>query len=82
MYGYNRENLITFISRRRKIAIQDTIVSHGLIKFCDVVGLNDAKQALKEAVVTPLQFPHFFTGKNLLISMSLICKLHNQSRAN
>ncbi|CAH3108675.1 unnamed protein product, partial [Pocillopora meandrina] len=49
-------------SHRRKIAIQDTIVSHGLIKFCDVVGLNDAKQALKEAVVTPLQFPHFFTG--------------------
>ncbi|KAJ7387901.1 hypothetical protein OS493_001251 [Desmophyllum pertusum] len=47
---------------RRKIAIQDTIVQKGSIKFCDVVGLSDAKQALKEAIIMPLQFPHLFTG--------------------
>nr|XP_058948176.1 vacuolar protein sorting-associated protein 4B-like [Pocillopora verrucosa] len=67
-YGYTSDSEMNPVKsenndcRRLKIAIQNTIVSHGLIKFCDVVGLNDAKQALKEAVVTPLQFPHFFTG--------------------
>lgn len=39
-----------------------TVVQKGSVKFCDVVGLNDAKQALKEAIIMPLQFPHLFTG--------------------
>ena len=55
--------LVCFDYLRRKIAIQDTIALKGSIKFCDVVGLNDAKQALKEAIIMPLQFPHLFTGK-------------------
>ena len=51
---------------RRKIAIQDTIIQKGSVKFCDVVGLTNAKQALKEAIIMPLQFPHLFTGKILV----------------
>lgn len=60
-----KEIQVCFDYRRRKIAIQDTVVQKGSIKFCDVVGLNDAKQALKEAIIMPLQFPHLFTGKIL-----------------
>ena len=48
---------------RRKIAIEDTIIQKGSVKFCDVVGLKNAKQALKEAIIMPLQFPHLFTGE-------------------
>ena len=53
---------------RRKIAIEDTIIQKGRVKFADVVGLVDAKQALKEAIIMPLQFPHLFTGKLPLFS--------------
>lgn len=49
-------------SKRRKIAIEDTIVEKGSVKFCNVVGLTNAKQALKEAIIMPLQYPHLFTG--------------------
>jgi len=49
-------------SKRRKIAIEDTIIQKGSVRFCDVVGLKNAKQALKEAIIMPLQFPHLFTG--------------------
>ena len=49
--------------RRRRVAIEDTIVQKGTVKFCDVVGLTNAKQALKEAIIMPLQFPHLFTGE-------------------
>lgn len=52
-----------FMIIRRKIAIEDTIVQKGSVKFCDVVGLKNAKQALKEAIIMPLRFPHLFTGK-------------------
>ncbi|XP_015752267.1 PREDICTED: protein SUPPRESSOR OF K(+) TRANSPORT GROWTH DEFECT 1-like isoform X1 [Acropora digitifera] len=48
--------------KRRKIAIKDTILEKGNISFCDVVGLTHAKQALKEALIMPLQYPHLFTG--------------------
>ena len=33
------------------------------IKWEDVAGLEGAKEALKEAVVLPIKFPQFFTGK-------------------
>ena len=32
------------------------------INFTDVAGLTHAKQALKEAIYLPIQFPHLFTG--------------------
>lgn len=33
------------------------------IKWEDVAGLELAKEALKEAVILPIKFPHLFTGK-------------------
>ena len=33
------------------------------IKWEDVAGLEGAKDALKEAVILPIKFPHLFTGK-------------------
>ncbi|XP_075636162.1 protein SUPPRESSOR OF K(+) TRANSPORT GROWTH DEFECT 1-like [Castanea sativa] len=33
------------------------------VKWSDVAGLDSAKQALQEAFILPLKFPHFFTGK-------------------
>jgi len=33
------------------------------IRWTDVAGLEGAKEALKEAVILPIKFPHLFTGK-------------------
>lgn len=33
------------------------------VKWSDVAGLDQAKEALKEAVILPIKFPHLFTGK-------------------
>ncbi|XP_054717660.1 vacuolar protein sorting-associated protein 4-like [Uloborus diversus] len=33
------------------------------IQWSDVAGLDGAKEALKEAVILPIKFPHLFTGK-------------------
>ncbi len=33
------------------------------VKWSDVAGLEKAKEALQEAVILPMKFPHFFQGK-------------------
>lgn len=33
------------------------------VSWEDVAGLEGAKEALKEAVILPIKFPHLFTGK-------------------
>jgi vacuolar protein-sorting-associated protein 4 len=33
------------------------------VQWSDVIGLEGAKEALKEAVILPIKFPHLFTGK-------------------
>lgn len=33
------------------------------VQWEDVAGLEGAKEALKEAVILPIKFPHLFTGK-------------------
>ena len=65
--------------RRRRVAIEDTIVQKGTVKFCDVVGLTNAKQALKEAIIMPLQFPHLFTGEKISLFFIVIGPLQLQS---
>lgn len=39
------------------------IVTNPNITFADVVGLEQAKEALKEAVILPVKFPQLFQGK-------------------
>ena len=56
----------SFFVFRRRIAIKDTILEKGNITFCDVVGLTHAKQALKEAIIMPLRYPHLFTGEKII----------------
>lgn len=35
------------------------------VQWSDVAGLEGAKEALKEAVILPIKFPHLFTGKRV-----------------
>lgn len=39
------------------------VVERPNVKWEDVAGLEQAKEALKEAVILPIKFPHLFTGK-------------------
>jgi vacuolar protein-sorting-associated protein 4 len=54
------------------------VVEKPKIKWSDVAGLEGAKEALKEAVILPIKFPHLFTGKRvpwkgiLLFGVSLV----------
>lgn len=41
------------------------IIEKPHVKWSDVAGLDGAKEALKEAVILPLRFPHLFTGKRI-----------------
>ncbi|XP_026472615.1 vacuolar protein sorting-associated protein 4A [Ctenocephalides felis] len=41
------------------------VVEKPNIKWSDVAGLEAAKEALKEAVILPIRFPHLFTGKRI-----------------
>eukprot|EP00828_Plagiopyla_frontata_P048946 TRINITY_DN956_c0_g1_i1.p2 TRINITY_DN956_c0_g1~~TRINITY_DN956_c0_g1_i1.p2 ORF type:complete len:408 (-),score=101.97 TRINITY_DN956_c0_g1_i1:54-1277(-) len=41
---------------------RDICISNPGVMFNDIVGLNDAKRLLKEAVLIPLKYPQFFTG--------------------
>ena len=47
-------------------ALSSAIVSEKPnVKWDDVAGLEGAKEALKEAVILPIKFPQFFTGKRV-----------------
>lgn len=55
------------------------VVEKPCVKWSDIAGLDAAKEALKEAVILPIKFPHLFTGKRipwkgiLLFGVKLIC---------
>lgn len=49
---------------KMRSALSSAIVSEKPnVKWDDVAGLEGAKEALKEAVILPIKFPQFFTGK-------------------
>jgi vacuolar protein-sorting-associated protein 4 len=41
------------------------VVEKPHVKWSDVAGLDAAKEALKEAVILPIRFPHLFSGKRV-----------------
>lgn len=48
------------------------------VRWNDVAGLEGAKEALKEAVILPIKFPHLFTGSREccpIISSVSVCKV-------
>lgn len=56
-FGYNPE------LKELAMSIQNEIINtNPSVRFPDIVGLNDAKRLLKEAVLMPMKYPHFFTG--------------------
>lgn len=51
-------------SKKLRGALQSAILQDKPnVKWEDVAGLEGAKEALKEAVILPIKFPHLFTGK-------------------
>lgn len=51
-------------SKKLRSALQGAILQDKPnVKWEDVAGLEGAKEALKEAVILPIKFPHLFTGK-------------------
>ena len=51
-------------SKKLRGALQGAILSDKPnVKWEDVAGLEGAKEALKEAVILPIKFPHLFQGK-------------------
>ena len=51
-------------TKKLKEALSGAILSEKPnVKWDDVAGLDGAKEALKEAVILPIKFPHMFVGK-------------------
>ena len=56
-YSYNPE------LRELAMCIQNEIINQNpSVRFHNIVGLTEAKRLLKEAVLMPMKYPHFFTG--------------------
>ena len=56
-YDYNPE------MKELAMSIQHEIINvNPNIRFKDIVGLDEAKRLLKEAVLMPMKYPHFFQG--------------------
>ncbi|CAF2590716.1 unnamed protein product [Rotaria sp. Silwood2] len=49
--------------KRMMQKFEGAIVTDPQVSFADVIGLEQAKEALKEAVILPVKFPHLFQGK-------------------
>ena len=56
----NVSQLLNFVSQTPLIGA--IVMEKPNIKWDDVAGLEGAKEALKEAVILPIKFPHLFTG--------------------
>lgn len=51
-----------YISHEKMMFTGAIVMEKPNIKWSDVAGLEGAKEALKEAVILPIKFPHLFTG--------------------
>ena len=60
--GLSVSSTDTFAFLRRLLS--GAIVTNPNVSFNDVVGLEQAKEALKEAVILPVKFPQLFKGMN------------------
>lgn len=58
-YSWNTE-----LKELANMVQREIIVKNPNVRFTDIVGLADAKRLLKEAVLLPMKYPHFF--KDLL----------------
>ncbi|PYH98292.1 vacuolar protein sorting-associated protein 4 [Aspergillus ellipticus CBS 707.79] len=62
--GYDEEDAEDADSKKLRNALAGAILSDKPnVQWEDVAGLESAKEALKEAVILPIKFPHLFTGK-------------------
>jgi vacuolar protein-sorting-associated protein 4 len=51
-------------SKKLKDSLQGAILTEKPnVRWDDIAGLDAAKDALKEAVILPIKFPHLFVGK-------------------
>lgn len=55
------------------------VVEKPNVKWDDIAGLESAKEALKEAVILPIKFPHLFRGK-LAFSLYFISGTNSQTQ--
>ncbi|CAF5179129.1 unnamed protein product, partial [Rotaria sp. Silwood1] len=46
--------------KRMMQKFEGAIITDPQVSFVDVIGLEQAKEALKEAVILPVKFPHLF----------------------
>ena len=51
------------MTERRRFSVGAIVIERPNVKWSDVAGLEGAKEALKEAVILPIKFPHLFTGE-------------------
>ena len=49
------------------------VVEKPNVQWTDIAGLDSAKEALKEAVILPIKFPHLFTGDTLINAIKMNC---------
>ena len=63
-FGYDEESTIggDSVDMEHYKIIAKTVMPKGQTSFDDVAGLNEAKEALTEAIVLPVKYPHLFTG--------------------
>lgn len=53
-------------SKHRQNVIESTISNAGKVGFDDVIGLEEAKCSLQDAVIMPLIYPHLFSGEKII----------------